>query len=102
MRGFPKRLNTKFDYLYIRENFSADKWAPAWRALLSENKNWFFTGKVKNESDGLSDSNHRVEAGKSVDGETEYYQYEYMVDPSSDMVKMGFTEDEINDALKGI
>lgn len=28
MIGFPKHLNSKADYLYIRENFSKDKWKP--------------------------------------------------------------------------
>lgn len=100
MRGFPKKLNSKFDYEYIKEHFLEDEWKPAWKSLLSESKNWFFTGKLKCEADGLIDNNHRIETGKNMEGETEYYQYEYMIDQSSDMIQLGFTESEVIEALK--
>lgn len=99
MRGFPKKLNSKFDYLYIKDKFPANQWKPAWKELISESKNWFFTEKLENEADGLTDDTHKVEKGKNVDGNVVFYQYELRTDPSSDMVRMGFTEKEINDVL---
>lgn len=30
MVGFPKHLNTKEDYMYIKENFPTEQWKPYW------------------------------------------------------------------------
>lgn len=100
MRGFPKKLNSKFDYIYIKENFPDDKWKPAWKALLDEYKNWFFTENLASASDGITDDTHKVVVDKNEAGKDEFYQYELRVDPSSDMIRLGFTESEISEAVK--
>ena len=99
MRGLPKRLNSKSDYIYIKEHFPRSEWEPAWRQLIAESKNWFFTKKLASEADGTADSTHRIESGKDIDGNIEYYQYELRTDPSSDMIRLGLSEEEINTAL---
>ena len=38
MRGYPKNLNTKKDYEYVRANFPAEEWKPDWQKLLDTMK----------------------------------------------------------------
>ena len=45
MKGYPKNLNTKFDYLYVKENFKKDLWEKDFQNLLDTRMDWFF---VKN------------------------------------------------------
>ncbi len=105
MKGLPKHMNSKYDYLYIKETLPDDEWKPYWRALLTESKTWVDLGEI-NEADAIVDDTHKIEhfTEKDNDGteKATVHQYQLRTDPSSDMVKMGFTEDEINDALKGI
>ena len=42
MQGFPKTLNTREDYEYVRLNFAKELWAPEFQALLDSNYGWFF------------------------------------------------------------
>ena len=76
MKGFPKHLNSKQDYFYIREKFPSSMWKPAWQALLDGEKNWFCTGKLESKEDGVKNRTHKVVEVTNHDGETEYYQYE--------------------------
>lgn len=99
MKGFPKHLNSKFDYLYIKQKFSPEDWKPAWQSLLNESKNWFCTGVLQNYTDGVTDTLHKVVQSKDMDNKDIFMQYELQTDPSSDMIKMGFTEAEIQQAL---
>ena len=34
MKGYPKNLNTKFDYLYVKENFKRELWEKDFQNLL--------------------------------------------------------------------
>ena len=98
MKGFPKHLNTKQDYLYIKDNFPSDLWKPAWQELLDTKKNWFCTGKLDSKDAGITDKTHKV-VESVQDEKTEYYQYELQVDTSCNMVRLGFTEAEVRAAL---
>lgn len=99
MKGFPKKLNSKADYEYIRKNFPEEQWRPAWEALIKESKAWFFTAALAEKSAGIEDETHYIVESKDLDGETKYLQYELMEDKSSDMVRLGFTVEEIEKAL---
>lgn len=102
MKGFPKHLNSKFDYLYIKENFPADLWKPAWERLLQERQKWFDMGII-DEGEGISDDTHRVETFENKeDGGTrkELHQFELKNDMSSDFFKFGFTVEEVEAALR--
>lgn len=101
MRGFPKHLNSKFDYLYIKDNFPPELWKPAWERLLQGRKQWFDTGIIE-EGEGITDDTHKVEAFDNKEGEetrTEWHQFELRDDMSSDFIKFGFTVEEIEAAL---
>ena len=98
MRGFPKHLNSKADYEYIKANFPAEQWKPCWQELLDNKYQWFSTGNVAKDG-GTTDATHKVVTSKDMDGNDVYTQYEYRENPMCDMNRLGFTEKEINDVL---
>ena len=99
MKGFPKHLNSRADYEYIRDKFPTTMWKPAWQALLDGEKNWFCTGKLESKEDGVKNRSHKVVEATNHDNETEYYQYELQADPNCEMVRLGFTKAEVKAAL---
>lgn len=101
MKGFPKHLNTKQDYIFVRENFPPEQWQPVWKELLESELNWFCTDKLANASAGLTDATHKVVESVTDDGQAEYYQYELRTDRNSKMQRLGFTVEEVKAALNG-
>ena len=67
MQGFPKKLNSKADYLYIKEHFPKAEWQPIWEKLLETRKNWFATGTLEG-TEGIEDATHRIEKCKDDEG----------------------------------
>ena len=105
MKGFPKHLNSQFDYYYIKENFPAKKWKPKWQQLLDERYRWLDTGNLESEEKGVVDTTHRVSSYTTTDQETGeektvYVQQEYMKNPGSDFWRLNFTEEEVLKALQ--
>jgi len=101
MIGFPKWLNTKEDYAYVKDNFSPEQWKPVFRELLDERMQWLNTGLLQNESDGITDETHKVVGGDAdMPGTTpQYYQYEYMEDSNCRLFQLGFTVEEVEGYL---
>ena len=99
MNGFPKHLNSKADYEYIKANFPAEQWKPCWQELLGNKYQWFSTGNIDNGK-GVTDATHKVVTSKDIDGNDVYTQYEYKENPLCDMNRLGFTDDEIKAALR--
>lgn len=101
MKGFPKYLNTKEDYEYIRANFSEDQWKPAWQKLLDEQKNWYPTGDLASKEVGLTDDTHRISEEQQTDGTVKYIQLEYQDDPGCKLARLGMTKDYVEKVLAG-
>ena len=99
MNGFPKHLDRKADYEYIKANFDESQWKPCWQELLDNKYQWFSTGNIEKDK-GVTDATHKVEASKDMDGNDVYTQYEYRENPLCDMNRLGFTEDEVKAALQ--
>lgn len=101
MVGFPKWLNTKEDFLYIREHFPREQWEPVFQALLDERMAWLNVGRLKNEADGIADKAHKVFiVGGEEDGTpVQYYQYEYKEDENCRLFRLGFKADEVQQLL---
>lgn len=98
MRGYPKNLNTKKDYEYVRANFPAEEWKPDWQKLLDTMKDWFFEGNLESKDDGVVDETHKiVESGQGE--EKTYAQYVLEVNPTCKLLQLGFTEAEVMAAL---
>ena len=52
MKGYPKNLNTKFDYLYVKENFKKDLWEKDFQNLLDTRMDWFFVKNLDSQEEG--------------------------------------------------
>ncbi len=104
MKGFPKHLNSKFDYYYIKENFPEAKWRPKWQALLDERFRWMDDHELEDPAEGITDDTHRVTSYTTIDQETQeektvYIQQEYKANPGSDFWRLAFTVEEVEEAL---
>ena len=97
MRGFPKVLATKQDYLFVKENFPKAQWQPVFQALLDERIKWITTGKLKEGDNGLTDTTNRIaEIKDDLTGVVkERYQEEYTEDPNCKLLRIGFSVDEV-------
>lgn len=101
MKGLPKFLNTKEDYLYVRDNFPKEQYAPFFYALLDTRMDWFFVGILQKEEDGIEDATHRIEKVNQA-GELNLdtlYQYELKENPNCKLLQLGFTVKEVEDIL---
>lgn len=98
MRGYPKTLNTKDDYEYVRANFPEEKWRPDWQKLLDAERDWFFEKDLAAAEEGVTDETHKV-VESSQGEETTYAQYVLQVNPTCKLLRLGFTEDEVTAAI---
>ena len=101
MQESPKHMNSKYDYLYMRDNFPEEVWRPYWQSILDESKVWIDIGEI-DAADGMTDATHKVETFTVNDNgkeKTSAHQYELRTDPSSDMIRLGFTPEEVRQAL---
>lgn len=100
MRGMPKHLNSKTDYLYLKQEFQPDQWRPRFQVLLDERYSWLPMGPLADGEPGIEDDSHRIvehtdEAGQVV----ERIQEEYREDPNALIFRLGFTVVEVEGLL---
>ena len=93
MVGYPKNLNTKEDYEYVRNNFPKNEWKKDFKALLDEEKDWFNVGETDS---GIIDDTHKVIKDEQT---KKAYQYELQVNPNCKMYRIGYTREEVEKAL---
>lgn len=99
MRGYPKTLNSKADYEFVRANFPAEQWVPDWQNLLDSRFVWLPTGTVENEEAGIVDDTHKVETSETPEGVIEYTQYEMSENRRAKIFRIGFTVDYVKQAI---
>ena len=102
MKGIPKHLNSRSDYLYVKENYSPDIWKPFWQNLLDTQYIWVPTDILKREEQCVVNDTHRYEILPPVEGTDDpvrYQQYELQINPECDLLQFGFTEEEVKRAL---
>ena len=97
MIGFPKHLNSRADFEYVKENFP-DKWRPLYQSLLDERNQWFNLGKLADGEEGVEDATHKVIVS-DMQGVTERYQYEFRLDPNCNLIRLGYTVEEVEALL---
>lgn len=105
MVGYPKHLNSKEDYLYVKANFPSSDWKKDWQNMYDARKTWMTTGEIPDGKSGIEDDTHKVFVETTQDMESGKekkvkYQQELKDDPASDFFSFGFTEDEVLAALK--
>lgn len=96
MRGYPKTLNTKFDYLYVRDNFPKEFWEKDFKALLDTQYEWFNKGELKEGEVGIEDLSHKVITDENTGRKS---QYSLELNPNCKLLSLGFTESEVKDYL---
>ena len=100
MRGYPKFLNTKEDYLYVIKNFSKNEWEKDIKALLDNMEDWFFLKKLNKKEDGIENERFKIiESENAETKEKEYNQYE--LKSTGYIERLGFTKEELEYYLKG-
>ena len=101
MKGNPKHINSRADYLYIKEHCDEKFWKPIWEAMLESRYFWNKTDLFDKEEHCVTDKKHRYEVVPPIkEGDpVRYQQYELQENPNSPMVRFGFTEEDIKAAL---
>ena len=94
MKGIPKHLNTKQDFLNIKEMFP-DESKSRFQELLDTKDTWMNMGKL--EGAGIEDKTHKI-LGVEMGNET-LYQMEYKEDPNARIFRLGFTVEELEGFL---
>ncbi len=97
MVGYPKFLNTKEDYEFVRANFPKEEWESDFKALLNERYEWFNLGEI--EGEGVTDDAHKVVEDKQDDGTVVRYQYEYKENENARIYRLGYTVEEVENIL---
>ena len=103
MRGYPKHLNSRADYEYVRAHFPHNKWAKDFRRLLADEYRWFPVGEY-DTADGLTvDAAHKVDESKTgtgTDEKTVYLYSELRIDKNCKMYRLGYTREEVESILE--
>lgn len=95
MKGLPKNLNSKEDYIYAKNNFPEEYWKKEFQNLLDNRFGWFYVEDLESEK-GINDDTHKVVEDK----DTGYTQYELRENPDAKIFKLGFTVEEVEEMLK--
>ncbi len=100
MIGYPKNLNTKEDYEYVRKNFPKDEWEPAFQALLDTVNEWFNLGVLADDDAGTVDDTHKVTEDRREDTDVvTRTQWEYKENPDAKIFQLGYTVVEVKAIL---
>lgn len=92
MRGFPKHLNTKTDYLFVKDNYDKTYWEQYFQNLLDTRYDWFPISKAKY----VEDDNHKIVENMQED-KIDYF--EYRENENALIYRLGFTAEEVEEIL---
>lgn len=98
MVGYPKTLNTKADYEFVRKNFPKDKWGKDFQNLLDTRLAWFNTGVIVDGQTGVTDDTHKVVEDEQT---KQKYQYVYKENEGAKIFSIGYTVDEVEKIING-
>ena len=100
MRGFPKHLNTKQDFINLMRSHPEET-RKELKKLLSNRMVWFTKETLDSEKDGVENETMRVIAVEDEGGMT-ILQQELREDPNARLFRLGFTVKEIESMMGGI
>lgn len=101
MKGFPKTLNTKSDYEYVRQHFPKEECLPVFQELLDTEHDWFFDRYLDEGEVVEKDSTHRVEKPKEeTSGIAKDSLYVFKSNPNCKMYALGYTKEEVEAIVK--
>jgi hypothetical protein len=90
MRGYPKHIATKKD-LQVAMEINQERTKAFVRRAIDGRDGWVVTGRLDNESDGITDDTHRVVDRSSEEGENDWYQEEWGPLPGNTLDRLGIT-----------
>lgn len=99
MKGYPKSLNSKADYLYVISNFPKEQWETDVKSLLESESDWFFDHDLSSKEEGITDDTHKVVENEGMTGQVTYSQYVWKSNPKAKIYELGFTKEEIENYL---
>ena len=97
MQGYPKNLNTKFDYLFVKENFDREYWQKDFQDLLDSMSDWFCEDTLGDTDKGIEDETHKIVIDKDTGVKS---QFVYKENPNCKLYRLGFTKEEVESYLK--
>lgn len=100
MKGTPKSLSTKQDYINLI-SCNAGDCERSLRALLDNRHTWQPMGEVESEGAGISDVTHKV-VKEGRDGSDIFVQMELVFDANCKMERLGITEQEVQEWLQAL
>lgn len=102
MKGYPKNLNTRADYLYVRDHFPKTAWEKDFQALIDTEAAWYPVGYLTNAESGINDATHAVfEVDEIGTDSKKLAQYELRSNPTAKIYRLGFTIEEVRNLLEG-
>lgn len=101
MIGYPKNLNTREDYDYVRANFPKEQWVACYQGLLDTMRDWFFVRHIEDGEAVTLTENQRVEEPQEQSEEKRCALYEYRVNEHCKLLRLGFTEAEVRAIVEG-
>ena len=94
MIGNARYLNSKQDFLYVKEHQS--DWKDYWQELYDSRLIW---NNYPIEGEGITDATHRVIQSQDMEGSPITIQQVLEVDANAKLFRIGFTEGEVAAAL---
>ena len=94
MNGPARYLNSKIDYLYVKEHQS--DWKEYWQELYYSRMIW---NNYPIEGEGITDDTHRVIQSQDMEGNPISIQQVLEVDINAKLFRLGFTEAEVEAEL---
>lgn len=102
MVGYPKHLNSKADYEYVRTHFDRTYWEKDFQDLLDSVNHWVPTKELTRRQVGITDDTHKVieiPASQSEDGKLHKTQFELVENPTCKLYRIGYTKEEVQNIL---
>jgi hypothetical protein len=101
MKGYPKHLNTREDYEYVKAHFPKKYWQKDFKLLLDVMR-WYPLGEYASDEGLVVDDTHKIDAqitGTGDEQKTTYLYSELRQDPNAKIFQIGYTIEEVEGIL---
>lgn len=109
MVGFPKNLNTKYDFEYVREHLdelggetAKEQLKAEYQGLIEGSTCWYTDKELASESEGVTDDTHKIITSVEGSGDNVLTKYTQMVLKTNEQAKIfriGYTVAEVENLI---
>lgn len=109
MVGFPKNLNTKYDFEYVREHLdelggetAKARLKAEYEALIEGSTCWYTGDELASESEGITDDTHKIISSTEGSGDNAVTKYTQMVlktNKEAKIFRLGYTVAEVENLI---